>query len=111
MVKFSRPELQHVFFYITLRAYDGFDPSLVPVLQSALRDHVNLETDIGQDLVLPQLYGFLYRKAGNLASTFAITDISATGPEPREEREKLACSWNGKFMVDTASDIEVTVST
>ena len=110
-VKFSRPELQFVFFYITLRAYGGFDPSLVPVLQNAVRDHVNLEMDIGQDLVLPQLYGFLYQKAGELASTFAVTDISATGAGPQEEREKLVCGWNGKFMVNTASDIVVTVNT
>ncbi len=110
-VKFSRPVLQFVTFYITLKVYDGFDPAVVPVLQNALREHINLVMDIGEDLVIPQLYGFLYQKAGGLASTFAVTDFSVMGPDPQEERERLICGWNEKFMVNSAEDVVITIDT
>ena len=65
--------------------------------------------EIGEALNIPQLYGLLYRVAGNYASTFAITDLSCSGAHGIE-REKLTPAWNAKFTISNGTNVTVVVS-
>ena len=55
------------------------------------------------DLLLPQ-YGMLYQAAGSYASTFAITDLSVSGPFGTA-REKLVPQWNEKYWMDSEAEL------
>ena len=111
-VRFNRPMLQMLFFYITLRTYEGFDGDVViPAMQSALFHHLNDDMEIGEPLIIPSLYGLLYQAAGSYASTFAITDLSASGPAGYGiEREMIVMPWNYKFCMNSTSDTRVTIA-
>jgi hypothetical protein len=71
---------------------------------------VNAEMDIGEDLNVPQLYGRLYQAAGNLASTFAISDLNITSTSQIEEREKLNSVWNGKWIINSTDNITIQIN-
>ena len=109
-VRFSRPLLQPLVFYITLRAYEGFDEAAVTAaMKEALDSVVNGEMEIGEALNIPSLYGRLYQAAGTYASTFAVTDLAASGPGGME-RAKLTPAWNEKYVLMSAEDVRITVS-
>ena len=106
MVRFSRPELLAVYFRIALKAYDGFDETAVfGAIRQELFGYVNRTMEIGEELLIPRLYGMLYQAAGSYASTFAITDLSVSW-SGGVEREKLTPGWNRKFtLVNSATDV------
>ena len=109
-VKFSRPTLLSISFRIELRSYQGFDEAAVTeLMRSALMAYINETMEIGEALNIPQLYGLLYRVAGNYASTFAITDLSCSGAHGIE-REKLTPAWNAKFTISNGTNVTVVVS-
>ena len=100
-ISFSRPTILMIQFVIMVHAYDGFDQAAVQAaLRAALIQHVNGEMRIGEAINLPQLYGMLYKAAGDYASTFAITDFYAVGAF-ETTREKIVPAWNQKFWMDT----------
>ncbi len=108
VVKFNRPSLQPVVFYIELRSYDGFDESVVfPAMKNALDDYVNNRMVFGEPLNIPSLYGLLYQSAGDYGSTFVITDLAASG-SGGIEHEMLECDWNGKFVLMNQEDVVIT---
>ena len=108
-VRFSRPVPVAIGFRISLRSYEGFDAEAVPAaMKAALMTRVNGELEIGEAINVPQLYGMLYQAAGSHASTFAVTDLCATGTHGTE-REKLVPAWNEKFTLPALSDMVVTV--
>lgn len=109
-VKFSRPTLLSISFRIELRSYQSFDETAVTeLMRSALMEYVNETMEIGEALNIPQLYGLLYRAAGNYASTFAITDLSCSGAHGIE-REKLTPAWNAKFTLSSETNVTVIVN-
>lgn len=108
-VRFNRPLLQPLVFYITLSTYDGFDESIVcPAMKNALDDYVNNRMEIGETLNIPSLYGLLYQSAGAYANTFAVTDLSASGPGG-VEHEVLVPAWNEKYVLMSTDDVQITV--
>ena len=109
-IRFSRPETKFLTFRIAVTSYDGFDEDAVrTAMRDALMDAVNNGLHIGDALNVPQLYGVLYQAAGNLASTFAITDLSCSG-EHGVTREKLIPAWNEIYTIYAATDVTLVVS-
>ena len=110
-VKFSRPVQQFLIVHVVLRAYTGFDRTAVEnAIRTDLMNCVNAVMDIGEDLNVPQLYGRLYQAAGNLASTFAISDLNITSTSQIEEREKLNSVWNGKWIINSTDNITIQIN-
>ena len=108
-VSFSRPVLQLLQFVIRVRAYDGFDRSQVHArMAEALLHFVKEEVHIGEAINVPGLYGMLYQAAGSYASTFAVTDLSVTGPFG-SSREKITPAWNQKYWMDSAAELVIEV--
>jgi hypothetical protein len=108
-VKFSRPAMLTVHFNITIKTYDGFDLDVVqPLLRAALMDLMNNKFEIGQELIVPQVYGLLYQAAGEYASTFAITDIVVSGTFGTS-RDKVTPAWNQIFTMVSSSEVVIVV--
>lgn len=106
-VKFSRPGMLTVHYRITLKTYDGFDLSVVqPAIRAALMDLMNNKFEIGQELIVPQLYGLLYQAAGDYAATFAISDIVASGTFG-VSRDKVTPAWNQIFTMISSTEAEI----
>ena len=109
-VHFSRPPLQAVFFRIALTGYEGFDAEAVTAaIQNRLFTYVNLETDIGESINVPQLYGLVYQAAGDYAPTLSITDMSCSGNHG-VSRERVVIAWNEKFTMGRLDDVTITVN-
>ena len=80
-VSFSRPTLLLLQFRVVVRAYDGFDSAEIRSrMAHAVYEYVTTQVHIGDPINIPGLYGMLYQAAGSYASTFAITDLSVSGP-------------------------------
>jgi len=106
-VKFSRPGMLAIHYEITIRTYDGFDPDVVqPLLRAALMDLMNNKFEIGQELIVPQVYGLLYQAAGEYASTFAITDIVVSGTFGTS-RDKVTPACNQIFTMVSSSEVVI----
>ena len=75
-----------------------------PAMKDALDDYVNNRMEIGETLNIPSLYGLLYQSAGAYASTFAVTDLSASGPGG-VEHEVLVPAWNEKYVLMSTDDV------
>ena len=109
-ISFARPTLLLLQFVIQVRAYDGFDQAAVrDLMAAALLQYVNGELHIGDSINVPGLYGMLYQAAGNFASTFAITDLFASGTFG-SSREKIVPAWNQKFWMDSAAEVRIELA-
>ena len=107
-VKFSRPSLLPVYYRIELTAYAGYDAEAVElVLRSLLFDLTNSALEIGEELIVPQLYGKIYQAAGEYAPTFAITSLSVSGSFGTKT-DKVTPAWNQKLTLAN-SDTDVTI--
>ena len=108
-VKFSRPGMLATHFQITIKTYDGFDLDVVqPLIRASLMDLMNNKFEIGQELIVPQVYGLLYQAAGEYASTFAITDIVVSGTFGTS-RDKVTPAWNQIFTMVSSSEVVIVV--
>ena len=108
-VKFSRPGMLTVHFNITIKTYDGFSLDVVqPLIRAALMDLMNNKFEIGQELIVPQLYGLLYQAVGAYASTFAITDIVVSG-NYGVSRDKVTPAWNQIFTMVSSSEAVIVI--
>ena len=108
-VKFSRPGILTVHYNITIKTYDGFNLDAVqPLLRAALMDLMNNRFEIGQELIVPQVYGLLYQAAGEYASTFAIADIVVSGTFGTA-RDKVTPTWNQIFTMVSSSEVVIIV--
>ena len=108
-VQFSRPGMLTVHFNITIKTYDGFSLDAVqPLIRAALMDLMNNKFEIGQELIVPQLYGLLYQAVGAYASTFAITDIVVSG-NFGISRDKVTPAWNQIFTMISSSEAVIVI--
>ena len=108
-VKFSRPGMLTVHFNITIKTYDGFLLDAVqPLIRAALMDLMNNKFEIGQELIVPQVYGLLYQAAGSYASTFAITDIVVSG-NYGVSRDKVTPAWNQIFTMVSSTEAVIVI--
>ena len=98
-----------VHFNITIKTYDGFSLDAVqPLIRAALMDLMNNKFEIGQELIVPQIYGLLYQAAGAYASTFAITDIVVSG-NFGVSRDKVTPAWNQIFTMVSSSEVVIVI--
>jgi len=108
-VEFSRPGMLATHFQITIKTYDGFNLDVVqPLLRASLMDLMNNKFEIGQELIVPQVYGLLYQAAGEYASTFAITDIVVSGTFGTS-RDKVTPAWNQIFTMVSSSEVVIVI--
>ena len=108
-VKFSRPGMLSIHYQITIKTYEGFSLDAVqPLLRVALMDLMNNRFEIGQELIVPQVYGLLYQAAGEYASTFAITDIVVSGTFGTS-RDKVTPAWNQIFTMVSSSEVVIVI--
>ena len=99
-ISFSRPTMLLIQIHVKVRPYDGFDETAVrTAVTDALMTFFNTELQIGEAVTIPRLYGLLYQAAGEYASTFAITDLAASGSFG-VEREKIVPAWNEKYSLN-----------
>ncbi len=102
-IQIYRPTLSYITFDIFLKTYDGFDNSLLDTIRQAITSHLN-GFDIGQSLNVSSIYGVCYAAAGNLASTFAITDLAATATAAGgTTRIRVPADWKTKLDADPAA--------
>lgn len=99
-ISIYRPSVSYITFDIFIKPYDGFDDSLYDAMKQAIVSYLN-GFDIGQPLMVPSVYGVCYAAAGNLASTFAITDLAATATAAGgTTRIKVPADWKTKLDGD-----------
>ena len=107
-VSFSRPNTALLTLQITVKAYAGFDQAQVlEAMRTAGVDYVNVQKNIGDPLIIPQLYGVLYQAAAPWASTFAITDIVGICALTTS-REMIPGEWNRKITLMHDSGFDFT---
>ena len=110
IVKFSRPALLPVYYRIELTAYAGYDAAAVePALRGLLFNLTNSALEIGEELIIPQLYGKIYQAVGAYAPTFAVTGLSVSGAFGTKT-DKVTPAWNQKLTL-TNSETDVTIVT
>ena len=107
-VSFSRPVTSHISFVIRITAYDGYDAATLDVMRQAVVDYMK-GFQIGQSLIVPSVYGVCYAAAGAAASTFAITDITATCSICDTTRTKVPANWNN-LLSAMSSGVDFVVS-
>ena len=84
---------------ITLTALSGYTSSVLDRIRSALVDYSSTLV-IGQDLVVPSLYGICYSADPGKTPTFSISAISAAGGGIRTS-EVLTSAWNKRFQIQS----------
>lgn len=110
-IYFSRPQLLTIQFTLVVKAYDGFDLSAVQAkVLEATEAYIKDRLEIGESITIPQMYGLIYQAAGEYASTFAVTDLYATGAHG-VEREKLIPAWNQKYVLSNYAPVIIEVET
>ena len=81
-----------------------------PAIRSLLFRVTNTDQDIGEDLIIPQLYGKIYQAAGEYASTFAITSMQVSGSFGTKT-DKVEVPWNNKVNLNNSdTDVVIVVS-
>ena len=97
-------------YNITIKTYEGFEMDAVqPLMKAALMELMNNRFEIGQELIVPQVYGLLYQAAGTYASTFAITDIAVSGTFG-VSRDRVTPAWNQVFTMVSSSEVVIVVN-
>ncbi len=110
-VKLQRPTLLSIYYRIELTSYAGYDAAAVePAIRSLLFRVTNTDQDIGEDLIIPQLYGKIYQAAGEYASTFAVTSLQVSGSFGTKT-DKVEVPWNNKVNLNNSdTDVVIVVS-
>ena len=97
-ISFSRPETVLLNLTLSLARLEGFDRSAVTeALEEALRQEINGKP-IGEALNVPRLIGLCYSAAGDLASTFVLTDLQASTAEATTSG-LLPVAWNERLSL------------
>ncbi len=107
-VSFSRATQRPLSVEVFLRPLEGYDGAAVPArIKSAVSAYADT-LKIGQDLVVPALYGVCYAVETNPAPSFAILRIEA-GDSAGTETELVEMPWDRRAVIPAAS-VTVTVS-
>ena len=99
----AKPYTNNNTFSIEIKTYDGFDDSLPDTIKQAIISYIS-GFEIGQPLVVPSVYGVCYAAAGDKASTFAISDLTATSPAAGgTTRIRIPADWNA--LLNTSDEL------
>ena len=106
-VKFSRPASAPAALSVELSPLPGFDASVVDRIKTALSEY-GASLEIGQDLVVPALYGLCYAQDRGSSPTFSVSLLSATY-QGSSTGGVLAAAWNQRYSIPEAM-IQVLVA-
>jgi len=95
MVKFQRAAMTPVALSIEIKALAGYDSAIEGRIREALVSHIS-SLGIGQELVVPALYGLCYAQDPGPAPTFAITLLSASA-QGASTSGVLPAAWNQRL--------------
>ncbi len=110
-VRFKRASDVYYTLQIRLTPREGFDEShVVPAIKNAVYEYVS-GIGIGEDLVIPALYGIVYGADTAEAPTFLITGISATNiMNDTTVTDVLSPGWDEVFTITGPEGIRVSVN-
>lgn len=110
-VRFKRASDVYYTLRIQLTPREGFDEShVVPAIKNAVYAYVS-GLGIGEDLVIPALYGIVYGADTAETPTFLITGISATNiMNDTTVTDVLSPGWDEVFTVTGMEGIRVVVN-
>ena len=96
-VKIQRAESVPVALTIELRPLDGFDASVTNRIKTAMKDY-GASLQIGQDLVVPSLYGRCYAQDQGETPTFSISLLSASA-QGSSTGGILTAGWKQRYSI------------
>ena len=96
-VKFQRAQMSPFALSIELKPLDGFDSAVVDRIKTAMVNYANA-LGIGQNVVVPSLYGLCYACDQGAAPTFSVTLLSASASGV-STTDVLTAAWNQRFML------------
>ena len=85
---------------LELQALSGYDASVEDRIREALVSHIS-GLGIGQELVVPALYGLCYAQDPGPAPTFAITLLSASA-QGASTSGVLPAAWNQRLTTQSS---------
>ncbi|MBQ9212023.1 MAG: hypothetical protein IJ153_10035, partial [Clostridia bacterium] len=95
MVKFQRAAITPVALSIEIKALAGYESAVEDRIREALVSHIS-GLGIGQELVVPALYGLCYAQDPGPTPTFAITLLSASA-RGASTAGVLPAAWNQRL--------------
>ena len=106
-VRLQRAIMTPVALSVELTPLAGFDESVVENVRAALVDYAN-KLGVGENLVVPSLYGVVYEAAGVSPPTFSISLLTATS-QGAATGGVLEAAWNQRFQIP-ANMIQILVA-
>ena len=109
-VYFQRSASSYVTITIRLSPLTGFDEAAtLPAIRRAVMAYVSALA-IGQDLVVPALYGICYSAEQAEVPTFSVTQILALVTGGTATSGVLVAGWKERFLVPSESFINIVIS-
>ncbi len=111
-VCFKRASTQYFTLNIYITPREGFDEaSLVPAIREKIKDYIS-DLGIGEDLVLPALYGVAYSADNAESPTFLITRLYAEKlNEGTFVTDVLSPTWEQRFALLTDQALSIIINT
>ena len=108
-VYFQRATTINTTVTVRLSPLAGFDEAtMVPAIKQAVFDYVS-SLGIGQELVVPVLYGICYSAEKAETPTFSVTQILALVTGGSATSGVLAAEWNQRFVIPSVGFVNVVV--
>ena len=109
-VYFQRSASSYVTITIRLSPLTGFDEATtLPAIRRAVMAYVSALA-IGQDLVVPAIYGICYSAEQAEVPTFSVTQILALVTGGTATSGVLTAGWKERFVIPSDSFINVVIS-
>ena len=105
-VRFQRAEMTVFALSVELKPLAGFDAAVTEKIRQALKAYAD-GLQVGQDLVVPSLYGVCYEAAGTYPPAFSITLLTASC-RGEATGGVLQAAWNQRYTTQ-ANMIQVLV--
>ena len=101
LISFSRPTLESVTVTVEITVFATIEGTLLTeTIPNAIADYIN-SLEVGQNLLVTQLYGVIYKANPTSSIPFAVKSIKATGNEQTNVTNILSVAYNEKLtMVD-----------
>ena len=108
-IHFQRAATINTTVTVRLTPLTGFDETtLIPAIRQAVFDYVST-LGIGQELVVPVLYGICYSAEKAATPTFSVTQILALVTGGSATSGVLAAEWNQRFVIPSVGFVNVVV--
>ena len=105
-VRYQRSQSTAAALTIELTPLSGFDSSVVSAIRSAMTSYA-AELAIGQNIVVPSLYGRIYACDPGEEPTFSVSLLTATA-QGVTTSGVLQAAWNQRFTIP-ASMVQIVI--